>query len=269
MEGWCRLIDGWSRSYRHVRSTHCEMSGPMVSPANSRPFPDSPVPATSGDGMAGGGLGPGTISPARVVSNSSPHTLKTTASGGFLENNSGRSPGPVPSPPRRLRDPGMEGDFQQGYGHDADFPPVTLGSNVDRVWATLRATLLLFAKKPSRWAPYAFTQICGIQQQCDAKTLTIVLTATPKPIQGADNLLISKEVGLDEPLTPRVAEAPMVAHIAPPPISMIFLLPDGRWQKEEVPRLELQLPDARTFDRWRSALASQCLAASESGTVSA
>merc|ERR1740121_1017055 len=133
----------------------------------------------------------------------------------------------------------------------------------DHVWLTLRCGLLLFAPKPKSWTPYAFTDLGDAVIQSVARE-KLTFTLAPKkntdqddicslPGHGSDTGAVSggaSAVGSGEP----------ASHSEPisPQLQLVFLLPDGRWQIIELPKLEVQVADLQQLDCWTERLHMQC-----------
>jgi len=106
----------------------------------------------------------------------------------------------------------------------------------DRVWVSLCYALLLFSSAPgANEAPYAFVDI----RNC-------------RPRRGAGaSLLISQAVASEE------AGGVQEDSLEEQPLSIIFLLLDGRWQEFSVPRLELELLEEDDVDLWQHLISRQ------------
>merc|ERR1712137_1050449 len=114
----------------------------------------------------------------------------------------------------------------------------------DRVWLSLCHTLLFFSVSPSPdEAPYAFVYLKTLlmeRQEPELSTLTLVASpdANHAKTEGeAEPADVSEATKL-----PKAAEQ---RHVA-----VVFLLPDGRWQEFELPRLEIQFPDSQQLEKW-------------------
>lgn len=115
---------------------------------------------------------------------------------------------------------------------------------VDRVWLSMRQMLLFFAPKPDDWAPYAFVDlrqmvVHGIDKQ------RLLLTLACAPVGGQAGRIA--ELGNAEAHGPGDV-------IGGRQVQIVFLLPDGRWQIVELPRLQVQLPDIDQLERWSTGL---------------
>mmetsp|Transcript_79749 Transcript_79749/g.215622 ORF Transcript_79749/g.215622 Transcript_79749/m.215622 type:complete len:762 (-) Transcript_79749:29-2314(-) len=139
-------------------------------------------------------------------------------------------------------------------------PPdlVGKGSRQDWVWLSVREGLLFLAPKPTNWAPYAFVHLRGVAVQAmDTSTCTITL--------GADSS--APKAGAEDPRTRQVGlrcngglphDAKVHGEPEGPSLMLVFLLPDGRWQVLELPRLRVQVPDLKQLELWRQTLAAHC-----------
>lgn len=166
--------------------------------------------------------------------------------------------------------PGI-GAFSTGHGElrlsPAPGEVIVQSGRQDWVWLAVRSGLLLLAPKPNHWAPYAFVNLCdAIVQNMDRASLIITLVASSTNSKPADStqgrampgLRCNGGVSSDGTLPPE-AEGPQ--------LQLIFLLPDGRWQVLEIPRLKVQVPDTRQLDQWRACLAMHCRMADAGGVI--
>lgn len=123
----------------------------------------------------------------------------------------------------------------------------------DWVWLSVRLGLLLLAPKPSNWAPYAFINLSEVTvQSMDRASLIITLAAQTSKV---DDLHGRTQAGL-RCNGGVVSDGHVPPELEGPQLQMVFLLPDGRWQILEVPRLKVQVPDTKHLDRWRDCLRS-------------
>lgn len=119
---------------------------------------------------------------------------------------------------------------------------IVMENSADVVWLCLRHSLLLFATKPENWAPYAFVSLSEVAiRNADAATLTVILG-----VQG-------DETGGDHTEQGHQQQQQQQRQL-----SVIFLLPDGRWQQVHVPQLEIRIDDSENWERWLSSLAEHC-----------
>eukprot|EP00932_Pfiesteria_piscicida_P000545 SRR837773.10531.p1 GENE.SRR837773.10531~~SRR837773.10531.p1 ORF type:complete len:307 (+),score=49.09 SRR837773.10531:118-921(+) len=127
----------------------------------------------------------------------------------------------------------------------------------DWAWICLRESLLFLAPKASNWAPYAFIHLRGVSVRgMDAATCTITLCADMSLPKAPDDPRL-RQVGLRcNGGLPEEAKEPGEPEW--PSLQLVFLLPDGRWQILELPRLRIQVPDVGQLESWRRALAAHC-----------
>jgi hypothetical protein len=239
LESWARLVGGGFPSsglpgstvtYRHVRSIHCETTTTdwsARSPVNSRPCMDPGPPPPAG-------------------ANNLPASVDYTFLLGEVNKN------------------------WTACGNDAIISGVSKATGLenqhgnsagcDTVWLTLRDSLLMFAKKPQNWIPYAFLHLPRVTiGSSDPKTSTITLTPLAGPL--ADEVGVAK-AGVDGSPTAKTATVPPGIADSPPQVQVVFLLPDGRWQAKEVPHLEVQLFDSSQHQKWIGAIRASCSTAS-------
>lgn len=137
-------------------------------------------------------------------------------------------------------------------GHGLGKPVLPLSWNAkpgikDKVWLSLCYSLLFLSSSPSQdEAPYAFVHLRQVAIERSAPklaTLTFVGIPEASPIEG--------EVSNDASETGKKAPATK-------PVVVVFLLPDGRWQEFELPRLEMQVSDEQQLEKWVVHLRSVC-----------
>jgi len=237
LEGWALLVGGgFPRSgnapgstvtYSHVRSIHCEKTstGSAASPANSRqsrPQVDAGPPAPKSSSRP----------PAAVAYTFSP-------------------PPPAVGKTKSREVPDSPDVFASVEG-----VTVELSSAVDKVWLTLRQSLLFFATKPTHWAPYAFVHLSQVMvSNIDSHTCIISLV----PDKQVDLPVAAKDTKEEEEAVPSEKKKKVAAiESAEPLVQIIFLLPDGRWQAIDVPRLEVKISDPMQLEGWVRALADSC-----------
>eukprot|EP00927_Polykrikos_kofoidii_P060028 TRINITY_DN55105_c0_g1_i1.p1 TRINITY_DN55105_c0_g1~~TRINITY_DN55105_c0_g1_i1.p1 ORF type:complete len:765 (+),score=81.94 TRINITY_DN55105_c0_g1_i1:178-2472(+) len=139
------------------------------------------------------------------------------------------------------------------------------GSGHDRLWLSLREGHLFLAPKAREWAPYAFLQVDdGVAYSADELSLT--LTLTPSRDRYMRNEVFDEEGGVSERsiggFTERMADV-AEGEQNTSQISLIFLLPDGRWQVLEVPRFQVQVSDVQQLGHWALHLSQYCKQASQ------
>eukprot|EP00929_Paragymnodinium_shiwhaense_P014466 TRINITY_DN122373_c0_g1_i1.p1 TRINITY_DN122373_c0_g1~~TRINITY_DN122373_c0_g1_i1.p1 ORF type:complete len:790 (-),score=158.54 TRINITY_DN122373_c0_g1_i1:249-2618(-) len=146
------------------------------------------------------------------------------------------------------------------------------GSTVERepqghrenVWLTLRQGQMFLAPKSRDWAPYAFLSMDP--QTCftaDESALTLTLMRSSSCVRGGGFRSVKAGGGAARPVRPEGGdmaesleggEEGEDGFAATTPLNMVFLLPDGRWQVLDVPKFQVQVPDARQVAVWRAAL---------------
>lgn len=138
------------------------------------------------------------------------------------------------------------GKVEPKNGHGID------GSGTDRVWLVLQNSLLLFAASPRNWAPYAFVYLSQLIIHSVEPQSHMILLQQHKQVATKDGA--EKANGGFLRTTGSAKEA--LEQTAQ--IQVVFLLPDGRWQAIEIPRLEIQLSGADELEKWKSSLAVYC-----------
>lgn len=224
-DGWGRLVGGGFPSmtgssgtvtYQHIRSIHSE------------------TPSTAWSAMA------------------SPENSRSDAVDGMVGVAGRQSAGygkPLP-PPTREKSSGLGSSM----GNITDPREMVAGS--DRVWLTMRHTLLLLAAKSHTWASYAFVHLDNVViTHSDQASLTLTLAACKDPV-GKNDASEGKlpNGGSNLPSSTSAAHDGVSSNEAGVQVQLVFLLPDGRWQVFEIPFLKVQLADSAEFERWTAAV---------------
>merc|ERR1719383_1528581 len=125
------------------------------------------------------------------------------------------------------------------------------GNGSDVVWCTLRSTLMLLSAKSSPWLPYGFIHMGRLEvQSSDPVTHCVTLNVSGEPLKGDSGHGGERGAHCDGNTS--------MENVPPPPVQLIFLLPDGRWQVVEQPCLKLQLSNADELKRWTDAFPAHC-----------
>jgi len=122
----------------------------------------------------------------------------------------------------------------------------------DKVWLSLCYSLLFLSASPGpEEAPYAFVHLPTVTlEQTSGKALTWALVGTPQvvPIEEGEATADSSEGRKSDKA--KVQERCSVV--------VVFLLPDGRWQEFELPRLEVQVGSDEQLEKWVKQLSLVC-----------
>lgn len=147
-----------------------------------------------------------------------------------------------------------------GFAHGPTLDGNSKEDGKDDVWLSLCHNLLFLTSHPSSdEAPYAFVYLHSVlveHTQLDRCSLTLV--GNPKAsrgqVQGAQEEILDGEDALDgcEGITREVDMAKTTV------VSIVFLLPDGRWQECDLPKLEVQVGNQQLFERWVRHLQAVC-----------
>mmetsp|Transcript_86641 Transcript_86641/g.223146 ORF Transcript_86641/g.223146 Transcript_86641/m.223146 type:complete len:763 (-) Transcript_86641:116-2404(-) len=241
-EGWVQLVGGGFPSfagssgtitYRHIRSILSETTSTafmLTSPNASRQSEPGGY-----DSTGRGGAPPMSM---RHSAFSSPNPV----GGGSSSSSGALASGP----------PGVSA--AQGRGSRN----VVMQGRHDWVWLSLRNDLLFLAPSQNSWAPYAFMHLDSVViHSVDQENFVITLVVSNSkmdaaeagpgrsPVPGGLRCSTPDETGAESPETDGAQ------------VQLIFLLPDGRWQILDMPRLRVQLPDAKQLELWRSRFAAQ------------
>lgn len=114
-------------------------------------------------------------------------------------------------------------------------------SGKEKVWFSLCNSLLFFSKSASPdEVPYAFLHLRELNLErlgsIDLQPSLLLSTADPEAKVGEG----------EAPAEPKVDDKKLLV--------VVFLLPDGRWQEFELPRLEFQVEDRVQLERWHEEL---------------
>jgi hypothetical protein len=130
----------------------------------------------------------------------------------------------------------------------------------DFTWLSLCYTLLFFSPSPSQGAPYAFIELQRTvvhNVQPAARSLTLV--GAPER-DDLDDDLAKRSPGL----TSDAPGSPTTGARVHNPVSIVLLLPDGRWQELAIEKLELRLPSVNELNQWSTHLIAACQGGSSS-----
>jgi hypothetical protein len=111
----------------------------------------------------------------------------------------------------------------------------------DFAWLSICYTLLLFSASPIVGAPYAFVELQRVtvsNKQSD--TLTISL-------EGAQDL---EDHDADLAAAGGRSSSTAEGKTMSTPVVIVLLLPDGRWQELNLPKLDLRVQSAAEFEMW-------------------
>lgn len=153
-----------------------------------------------------------------------------------------------------------------GHGTVPAEPAIPGPRRDDFAWLTACCSLLFFSASPSSGAPYAFAELRKVAV-ASSNAQTRVLTLVGKTVVEDDE---ASETGAAQgaegagseasarPLTPT---QPAGSDGATPasdtgPITIVLLLPDGRWQELALPKLELRVPTAIGLEMWRACISN-------------
>ncbi|CAE7373100.1 secG, partial [Symbiodinium necroappetens] len=142
----------------------------------------------------------------------------------------------------------VDEDTPRGYQESPISVDPGFGS-LDKAFLTLHECFLFLSASNYPWAPYACMNVKGLVVAVDSMSLLLTLLPAPVPP-------ITAQVQAETVKSPISFSLP--SPTSPPRLSLVFLLPDGRWQVLELPRFQVQLPDTQQLERWRDALAKLC-----------
>jgi len=118
----------------------------------------------------------------------------------------------------------------------------------DCAWLSICYTLLFFSASPITGAPYAFVELQKVtvsNVQADTRILSLVGVAEPEDhdadlaAAGGNHTKTTTPTGVDKASTPVV---------------IVLLLPDGRWQELNLPKLDLRVQSTAELEMWAAHL---------------
>lgn len=126
-------------------------------------------------------------------------------------------------------------------------------------WLSVFHTILFFSISNRGSAPYAFLQMPQVCiSSIKRENLIVTITGKPPSTDLTPRLAGSSpgqeaSPGSSGPHSPPVAtpcDSPGAEPQRTVPLTIVLLLPDGRWQELKLPQLELQLQSAAELDLW-------------------
>jgi len=126
----------------------------------------------------------------------------------------------------------------------------------DFTWLSVCYTLLFFSASPTNGSPYAFvelqrTQVTNVLQD----SRTIILTGVPDPEDQDGDLTAAGGGGPTINDAGGTVNGPnSTAFKGGTAVTIVLLLPDGRWQELSLPKLELRVPTASELEMWSAHL---------------
>lgn len=123
----------------------------------------------------------------------------------------------------------------------------------DFAWVSLCYTLLFFSAAPQTGAPYAFVELRKVcVANLDEENLIMSLVGAPESEETEADLA---GVGGNTGTTSDGDRSP-TSNKAPPttPVTIVLLLPDGRWQELNLQKLDLRVPTATELGMWSTHL---------------
>mmetsp|Transcript_99362 Transcript_99362/g.206976 ORF Transcript_99362/g.206976 Transcript_99362/m.206976 type:complete len:755 (-) Transcript_99362:277-2541(-) len=114
--------------------------------------------------------------------------------------------------------------------------PATTGKLDDHAWLSLCCTLLFFSA-PQMGVPYAFLELKrALVSALDEESRVMTVVGAPEA-----------EDDLDSAAGPVAFPLPSGRTV---PVSIVLLLPDGRWQEMSLPKLDLRLATSEDLQKW-------------------
>lgn len=158
-----------------------------------------------------------------------------------------------------------DANMQSGRRGGPTWPEVSaLGkSKENNVWLSLCYTLLFFSSSPQIGAPYAFVELRRVcVASLDEQSRIATLVGVPDT-EEADADLVAAGGAASPPLAAAGASSPTARGDAeqplgppPTPVVIVLLLPDGRWQEVNLPKLELRVDADADLQMWSSHLSA-------------
>jgi len=133
----------------------------------------------------------------------------------------------------------------------------------DFTWLSICYTLLFFSASPIMGSPYAFVElqrvsVTSVQQ--DNRTLT--LTGIPEAEDQDADLAAAggggPTINNTGDSSPTMGQGTGGIGKGGTSVTIVLLLPDGRWQELSLPKLELRIPTANELEMWNAHLTAAC-----------
>merc|ERR1719215_2101032 len=138
-------------------------------------------------------------------------------------------------------------------------PPEGMNSGPRRddfTWLSICYTLLFFSASPLLGSPYAFVElqrvtIASVQQEKQI----ITLAGVPEP-DDQDGDLAAAGGGPSANTVNGIGdlgrESSAGSSKGDTPVTIVLLLPDGRWQELSLPQLSIRIPTANELEMWNA-----------------
>mmetsp|Transcript_26759 Transcript_26759/g.62407 ORF Transcript_26759/g.62407 Transcript_26759/m.62407 type:complete len:720 (-) Transcript_26759:90-2249(-) len=121
----------------------------------------------------------------------------------------------------------------------------------DFAWMSLCYTLLFFSAAPQTGAPYAFVELRKVcVANLDEEGNVLSLVGAPESEETDADLAAAGGVATSETAN----TSPTSKALVTTPVTIVLLLPDGRWQELNLPKLELRVPTAAELGTWSTHL---------------
>mmetsp|Transcript_3660 Transcript_3660/g.9290 ORF Transcript_3660/g.9290 Transcript_3660/m.9290 type:complete len:741 (-) Transcript_3660:6-2228(-) len=146
-------------------------------------------------------------------------------------------------------------------GHANGQAAKTLGDKgKDHTWLSLVFSVLFLSPSPAAHeVPYAFVHLAQMEVSHDFD-LGVVTIRRRIPPALPDNAELAEDQDVKLQKAPRRSRGQKVYEGGRPPVTVVFLLHDGRWQEFNLPRLELRISDEEDCERWAARLLEACKA---------
>uniref|UniRef100_A0A7S1Q5N7 SEC7 domain-containing protein n=1 Tax=Alexandrium catenella TaxID=2925 RepID=A0A7S1Q5N7_ALECA len=123
----------------------------------------------------------------------------------------------------------------------------------DFAWVSLCYTLLFFSAAPQTGAPYAFVELRKVcVANLDQESLIMSLVGAPESEDTEADLVAAG--GAAAPADGDRSPSASNKAAAQTPVTIVLLLPDGRWQELNLQKLDLRVPTAGELAMWSTHL---------------
>eukprot|EP00405_Crypthecodinium_cohnii_P036484 CAMPEP_0206547890 /NCGR_PEP_ID=MMETSP0325_2-20121206/13560_1 /ASSEMBLY_ACC=CAM_ASM_000347 /TAXON_ID=2866 /ORGANISM="Crypthecodinium cohnii, Strain Seligo" /LENGTH=799 /DNA_ID=CAMNT_0054047271 /DNA_START=185 /DNA_END=2585 /DNA_ORIENTATION=+ len=273
-------------SHMAERSNSRRISGPTV---RNRSFSNTPAPQGLQPYAAMEGwvqlVGGGFPKPAGMALTQAAVTYKHVSKlFSEVTQNSGPTlglsgPGMMEHPSGGMRgDGGLLHTRRQGSSIDSSITvQVPSSGRDDHCWLSLCQSLLFFSLSPELGYPYAFLELPRVVvASLDEESRLITFAGAPEDVGASREvpsdpeavIPLDAEGGTASPTVESVTldgDAPMTPNCrdgfrraCQPPVNIILLLPDGRWQELSLQKLELRVPSREDLQVWSMHLVAAC-----------
>jgi len=141
------------------------------------------------------------------------------------------------------------------------------GKTKDQTWLSLVHSVLFFSASPSSSeVPYAFVYLAQMEISHDTDVGVVTIRRRQTSMSAPASDLAEEHNASNQKPGQKHKGVKGLEVNERPPVIVVFLLHDGRWQEFNMPRLELRIGDDEDCERWAAKLAETCKSLDEEAT---